>query len=133
KAPGGYMSVLEGRRLPFIFMNAVGAQNDVQTMLHEGGHAFHSFAVYDEPIYELRQSPIEFAEVASMGMELLAAPYLTEFYSESDAQRAREDEMEKVIRFFPYMAMIDMFQHWVYSHPEHTRQQRRGAWTDLQQ
>jgi oligoendopeptidase F len=132
KAPGGYMMVFEGRRMPFIFMNAVGAQNDVQTMLHEGGHAFHAFAVRDEALHDLRQPPIEFAEVASMGMELLAAPYLSEFYGESDAQRAREDEMEKVIRFFPWMAMIDMFQHWVYSHPDHTRQERQEAWMDLQ-
>ena len=131
KAPGGYMMVFEGRRMPFIFMNAVGAQNDVQTMLHEGGHAFHSFAVREEPMLDLRQSPIEFAEVASMGMELLAAPFLSEFYSEADAQRARGDEMEKVIRFFPYMAMIDMIQHWAYANPGHDRSQRKKAWMDL--
>ncbi|QDV89032.1 Oligoendopeptidase F, plasmid [Phycisphaerae bacterium RAS2] len=131
KAPGGYMTAFEGRRLPFIFMNAVGTQDDVQTMLHEGGHAFHVFSVRDEPMTALRQPPIEFAEVASMGMELLAAPHLTEFYSPADAKRAHLDNLQNIVRFFPWMSTIDMFQHWVYSHPTHTREDRRAAWTAL--
>jgi oligoendopeptidase F len=131
KAPGGYMMVFEGRRLPFIFMNAVGRHDDVQTMLHEAGHAFHALAVRDEPLVALRDPPIEFAEVASMGMELLAGRFLEEFYSSHDADRARNDHLEETVKFFPWMACIDMIQHWVYSHANHTRADRAAAWRAL--
>lgn len=131
KAPGGYMMEYRGRRVPFIFMNAVGTHDDVQTMLHEGGHAFHVFAAADEPIAALRDPPIEFAEVASMGMELLAGPHLDAFYSAADARRAWVDHLDGIVRFFPYMATIDQLQHWVYTHPGHTREERRSAWLAL--
>jgi oligoendopeptidase F len=131
KAPGGYMMVYEGRRLPFIFMNAVGRHDDVHTLLHEGGHAFHAFAVRDEKVTALRQAPTEFAEVASMAMELLAGPHLEVFYEQGDRARACADHFENIIRFFPWMAMVDMFQHWVYTHPEHSAEERKAAWLDL--
>jgi len=131
KAPGGYMSVFEGRRLPFIFMNAVGTHRDVQTLLHEGGHAFHAFAARHEPLVDLRSSPIEFAEVASMGMELLGGAHLREFYDDADGRRAAEEHLQGIVRFFPYMTTIDMLQHWVYTHPGHNRQERATAWLDL--
>lgn len=131
KAPGGYMNTYHGRRVPFIFMNAVGTQRDVETLLHEGGHAFHSFAAAGEPLYELREAPIEFAEVASMSMELLALPHLGAFYQEADRARAESDHLDGIVRFFPYMATIDQLQHWVYTHPSHTRNERRAAWTAL--
>jgi oligoendopeptidase F len=132
KAPGGYMMEYDGRRLPFIFMNAVGRQDDVQTLLHEGGHAFHAFAARGEDLAFVREAPIEFAEVASMGMELLAGKFLEEFYAASgDAERARIDHLDGVVRFFPYMACIDLLQHWVYTHPGHTRAERAAAWTSL--
>lgn len=131
KAPGGYMTVYEGRRLPFIFMNAVGTQDDVQTMLHEGGHAFHAFATRDEPLIAYRSAPIEFSEVASMAMELLGGRFLEEFHTSADADRGRTDHLDGVLRFFPYMATIDLLQHWVYTHPSHTREERRAAWRGL--
>lgn len=132
KAPGGYMMEFDGRRVPFIFMNSVGRQDDVQTLLHEGGHAFHAFAARDEDLAFVREAPIEFAEVASMGMELLAGKFLEEFYGAGeDAERARVDHLDGVVRFFPYMACVDMLQHWVYTHPGHSREERAGAWTAL--
>ncbi len=131
KAPGGYMMEYKGRRLPFIFMNAVGTHNDVQTMLHEGGHAFHVFAAAEEPIAALRDPPIEFAEVASMGMELVAGPHLAAFYNADDATRAWQDHLDGIVRFFPYMATIDLLQHWVYLNPQHSREERKAAWLDL--
>ncbi|HWL94999.1 MAG TPA: M3 family oligoendopeptidase [Phycisphaerae bacterium] len=131
KAPGGYMNMFQGRRLPFIFMNAVGTQRDVETLLHEGGHAFHSFAASAEPLLELREAPIEFSEVASMAMELLSLPWLNAFYSEQDHRRAQADHLDGIVRFFPYMATIDQLQHWVYAHPNHTREDRRIAWSAL--
>jgi oligoendopeptidase F len=103
-------------------MNAVGLHDDVQTLLHEGGHSFHVFEAASLPLGQLRGSPIEFAEVASMGMEFLAGPYLSRehggFYSEEDARRAFNEHLERSLLFWPYMAVVDGFQHWAYTHPE---------------
>ncbi|MDP7096599.1 MAG: M3 family oligoendopeptidase, partial [Candidatus Poseidoniia archaeon] len=122
KAPGGYCTEYHHRRLPFIFMNAVGTHSDVQTMLHEGGHAFHVFESDQLPYSSQRDVGMEFAEVASMAMELLSAPYLTKdfggFYEVEDANRARIEHLEKSIMFLPYMAVVDAFQHWAYTNPE---------------
>jgi oligoendopeptidase F len=122
KAPGGYCTEYYHRRLPFIFMNAVGTHSDVQTMLHEGGHAFHVFESDQLPYSAQREVGMEFAEVASMSMELLAAPYIAEehggFYNSKDANRARIEHLEKTIMFWPYMAVVDGFQHWAYTNPE---------------
>lgn len=119
KAPGGYCTTFAMAKRPFIFMNAVGLHDDVQTLLHEGGHAFHVFESAHLPYLQQGDPPIEFAEVASMAMELIAAPYLTQseggFYSEADAARARAEHLENLIRFWPYMAVVDAFQHWVYT------------------
>jgi oligoendopeptidase F len=131
KAPGGYQSTLAESRLPFIFMNAVGQQRDVETMLHEAGHAFHALATRDENIYAYRSAPIEFCEVASMSMELLGNEFIETFYSAADAKRARREHLEGIVEIFPWIATVDAFQHWIYSHPGHTRQQRRDAWLNL--
>jgi oligoendopeptidase F len=118
KAPGGYCTSYEVRRKPFIFMNAVGVHDDVQTLLHEGGHAFHVYESAGLPYMMQREVNTEFCEVASMAMELLASPYLAAesggYYSASDAARARIEHMEKMILFWPYMAIVDQFQNWVY-------------------
>jgi oligoendopeptidase F len=131
KAPGGYQSTLAEARVPFIFMNAVGVHRDVETMLHEAGHAFHALAAREQPLHAYRGAPIEFCEVASMGMELLAAPHLNLFYSDQDAKRARRDHLEGIIKFFPWMATVDAFQHWIYTHPGHTHDERAQCWLAL--
>jgi len=122
KAPGGYQSTLAAIKRPFIFMNAVGIHDDVQTLLHEGGHAFHVFETARLPYYQQLEYTPEIAEVASMSMELLAAPYLAAgeggYYTPQEAARARIEHLEKVILFWPYMAVVDGFQHWVYTHPD---------------
>lgn len=131
KAPGGYQSTLAESRLPFIFMNAVGLQRDVDTMLHEAGHAFHALATRNEDFYAYRNAPIEFCEVASMAMELLGNEFLEEFYSPTDADRARRTHLEGIINIFPWIAAVDAFQQWIYSHPGHTRAERTAAWIAL--
>ena len=129
KAPGGYQYSFEERRIPFIFMNAVGLHRDVETLIHEGGHAFHSFASRDEPLHAYRHAPMEFCEVASMGMELLAIPHLDEFYPDAaDLRRARRKQFEGIVEVLPWIATIDAFQHWIYTHPGHTHDERRQAW-----
>jgi oligoendopeptidase F len=132
KQPGGYQATLEERREPFIFMNAVGLQRDVETLLHEGGHAFHTLAAKDEPLQFLRSAPIEFCEVASMSMEALGAEHMDVFYPDpAEAARATRTYFEKVITLLPWIATIDSFQHWIYTHPRHTREQRAEEWMRL--
>lgn len=131
KAPGGYQSTLSEARMPFIFMNAVGLQRDVETILHEAGHAFHAQATYGEDLYAYRGAPIEFCEVASMSMELLGNEFLEEFYAAPEANRARKTHLEGVIGFFPWMAVVDAFQHWIYTHPGHSRDERKAAYLKL--
>lgn len=131
KAPGGYQTTYEDDRLPFIFMNAVGLDGDLRTLLHEGGHAFHALAARGETIAAYRESPIEFCEVASMSMELLGARELGEFYGEEDSSRSYRQLLEGIVLILPWIATVDAFQHWIYSNPEHSRDERRGAWNAL--
>ena len=139
KAPGGYCTEYPFQRLPFIFMNAVGTHSDVQTMIHEGGHAFHVFESADLPYSSQRDVGMEFAEVASMAMELLASPFLTEnnggFYTKQDSARARIEHLEKIIMFWPYMAVVDAFQHWAYTNPNEALNSDKCdlEWTNLWQ
>jgi oligoendopeptidase F len=134
KAPGAYCIDFPSVHRPFIFANSVGIHDDVQTVLHEGGHAFHTFENSRLPYYVQRTVPMEFAEVASMAMELLAAPYLPSdlggFYSLAEAARARLEHLESLILFWPYMAVVDSFQQWVYENPELAKDPRQcdGQW-----
>lgn len=129
KRPGGYQCSLEKSKQPFIFMNAAGVQGDVETLLHEGGHAFHHLeACRNIDLTFVRHAPLEFCEVASMAMELLPAEAYDEFYSSDDAARARRKAIERAIRLLPWVATIDGFQHWIYTHPNCSRDERTKAW-----
>jgi oligoendopeptidase F len=131
KQPGGYQSNLYESRQPFIFMNAAGVQRDVTVLLHEGGHAFHAIATAPEPLMFLREPSIEFCEVASMAMELFGADHLDAFYDPDGLRRARLRHLEGIVRLFPWVATIDLFQHWLYTHPGHSQQQRTEHWLEL--
>ena len=131
KAPGGYQATYDEARHPFIFMNAVGTQGDVRTLIHEGGHAFHCYAARHDPLLAYRSSPIEFAEVASFGMEMLSLDHLDEFYEGEDLARAKRSQLEGIISLFPWVATIDAFQHFLYTNPTHTRAERRAEWLRL--
>lgn len=122
KAPGGYCIDFPVANRAFIFANSVRVHDDVMTVLHEGGHAFHVFEMGGLPYHAQMEIPMEFAEVASMGMEQLASPYLAAeqggFYSRADAARVRIEDLERSLQFWPYMAVVDAFQHWVYENPD---------------
>jgi oligoendopeptidase F len=120
KAPGGYCTIFPVSHRPFIFMNSVGTHADVQTLLHEGGHAFHVFETAGIELFHNLNTPMEFNEVASMAMEFLGSRYLIDsgMYTEAEAARARIEHLEKTILFWPYMAVVDAFQHWIYENPE---------------
>ncbi|MFN0131342.1 MAG: M3 family oligoendopeptidase [Phycisphaerales bacterium] len=132
KAPGGYQAMRDRSRKPFIFMNAAGLHRDVETMVHEAGHAFHSLLCLDEPLLHYRHAPLEFCEVASMSMELLTMPHWKAtdgFYpAQTDADRARRKQVEGSVSLLPWIATIDAFQHWLYANPTHSRDERAEAW-----
>jgi oligoendopeptidase F len=131
KAPGGYQSTLSESRKPFIFMNAVGLERDVRTLLHEGGHAFHALACAEDPLVDYRHAPMEFSEVASMAMELLAGEHINTFYNDEDTKRSVREHLEDILEVLVWVANIDAFQHWIYENPKHTAEDRKQVWTDL--
>ncbi len=133
KAPGGYNCPLAETGAPFIFMNAAGQMSDVTTMVHEGGHAVHSFLSHPLELSSFKEYPMEIAEVASMAMELFSMDYWDVYFdSKEELQRAKEHQLERVITIFPWIATIDKFQHWVYEHPHHTLEERTASWTAIQ-
>lgn len=132
KAPGGYNCPLAETGAPFIFMNAAGTLDDVTTMVHEGGHAVHSFLTHPLLLNGFKEYPTEIAEVASMSMELFTMDYWDSFFSDpSEWQRAKEQQLERVITIFPWIATIDKFQHWIYEHPRHTTEERNQVWLSI--
>ncbi len=131
KAPGGYQSTLSEARKPFIFMNAVGLERDVRTLLHEGGHAFHALACAQDPVVEYRHAPMEFSEVASMAMELLAGEHMNVFYSPDDARRSTREHLEDILEVLVWVANVDAFQHWIYENPKHTPDERKAMWVTM--
>lgn len=132
KAPGGYNCPLAETGAPFIFMNAAGQMGDVTTMVHEGGHAIHSFLSHPLELSSFKEYPMEVAEVASMSMELMSMDHWTVFFdNDEDLQRAKEHQLERVITIFPWIATIDKFQHWIYEHPVHSVEERTNAWVEI--
>jgi oligoendopeptidase F len=132
KAPGGYNCPLAESGAPFIFMNAAGQMSDVTTMVHEGGHAVHSFLAHQLPLSAFKEYPMEIAEVASMAMELFSMNHWQSFFdNDADLNRAIEHQLERTITIFPWIAIIDKFQHWVYTNPNHTIEQRTNEWQNI--
>ena len=132
KAPGGYNCPLPETGAPFIFMNAAGQMHDLTTMVHEGGHAIHSFLAHNLSLTAFKEYPMEIAEVASMTMELFSMDYWDVFFdTQEDLKRAKEHQLERVLTIFPWIATIDKFQHWVYEHPDHTLEERAENWRSI--
>ena len=132
KAPGGYNYPLYEIGAPFIFMNAVGTHRDLITMIHEGGHAIHSFISRDLELTAFKNLPSEVAELASMSMELLTMKHWDEFYEDkNDQNRAMKEHLEDVLGVLPWIAQIDAFQHWVYENPSHSVEERKNEWKTL--
>ena len=136
KAPGGYSQEMAEVQLPFIFMNAVGRDGDVWTLLHEAGHSFHSFLTREMNLlyyYRSDNVPIEFAEVASQTMEIIGGEHFNgTFYNKEEAARSRRLHLSSIIKLLGWIATIDSFQHWVYTNPGHSHDDRREAWFKLQ-
>jgi oligoendopeptidase F len=125
KAPGGYNYPLDEIGVPFIFMNATSNLRDMVTILHEGGHAIHSFLTRDLSLNAYKHPPSEVAELASMSMELISMDHWNLFFeNENDLRRAKRQHLEQIIETLPWVATIDKFQHWIYEHPQHTLEER---------
>lgn len=132
KAPGGYNYPLYEIGVPFIFMNAVGTQRDLVTMMHEGGHAVHSFLNRELELSAFKSCPSEVAELASMAMELLSMDHWDVFYSDpEELKRAKLDHLEDILSVLPWIAIIDAFQHWIYTNPIHSFDERTKAWEEI--
>ena len=132
KAPGGYNCPLAESGAPFIFMNAAGQLDDVTTMVHEGGHAIHSFLAHELELTGFKEYPTEIAEVASMSMELFSMNHWQVFFdNREELTRAKEQQLERVITIFPWIATIDKFQHWIYENPNHTTEERADRWLSI--
>jgi len=131
KAPGGFMYPLYEIGVPFIYMNAVGTQRDLVTMLHEGGHAIHSFLSRDLKLTEFKSTPSEVAELASMSMELISMKHWDIFYQNNEElKRAKKEQLVKALEGLPWIAAIDKFQHWIYTN-EHTSEERKNKWLEI--
>ncbi len=132
KAPGGYNYPLDEIGVPFIFMNATSSLRDVVTMLHEGGHAVHSFLTRDMSLNAFKHTPSEVAELASMSMELISMDYWDTFFeNEDELRRAKRTHLESVLETFPWVATVDKFQHWIYENPQHKQEERHSQWVNI--
>ncbi len=132
KSPGGYNYPLYEIGVPFIFMNAVGSTNDLVTMVHEGGHAIHSFLSRDLELTGFKNLPSEVAELASMSMELLSMEKWNQFYTNpDDFKRAKKEQLETILKILPWIAQVDEFQHWLYVNFNHTDVERAEKWVEL--
>jgi oligoendopeptidase F len=132
KAPGGYNYPLSETGAPFIFMNSANTFRDLTTMVHEGGHAVHTFLTADLELNDFKHCPSEVAELASMSMELISMDNWNVYFdNEEDLKRAKRDQLFDVLKTLPWVAVVDQFQHWIYTNPEHTDAERTAAWIQI--
>jgi oligoendopeptidase F len=132
KSSPGYMTIFALRRLPFISMNAAGTRRDVDVLLHEAGHSLHYLLAREHPLRVLRFPRLEFVETAAMATELLSRPYQDEFWQGEELGRALDDRIVAVLALLPWYAMVDALQHWAYTHPGHSAEERRASWRSLE-
>jgi oligoendopeptidase F len=132
KAPGGYNYPLAETGAPFIFMNSANSFRDLTTMVHEGGHAIHTFLTADLKLNDFKHCPSEVAELASMSMELISMDHWDEFFTDKEElKRAKKYQLRDILKTLPWVAVVDAFQHWIYTHPEHTTEERTNAWKEI--
>lgn len=132
KAPGGYNYPLSETGAPFIFMNSANTFRDLTTMVHEGGHALHTFISSHLELNDFKHLPSEVAELASMSMELISMSHWDVFFdNEEDLKRAKREQLLDVLKTLPWVATVDRFQHWIYTHPNHTIEEREREWTAI--
>lgn len=129
KRHGGYNMPLHLSGIPFVFMNASNSLSDLRTLMHESGHAVHSYLTKEFPLKSSKRVPSEVAELAAMTMELLSMEHWDVFFdNEEELRRAHVYQLEYILKVLPWIATIDKFQHWLYTNPEHSRKDRKENW-----
>jgi len=132
KAPGGYNYPLAETGAPFIFMNSANSFRDLTTMVHEGGHAIHTFLTANLELNDFKHCPSEVAELASMSMELISMDQWSVYFDkEEDLIRAKKEQLVDVLKTLPWVAVIDQFQHWIYTNPDHNAANREEAFKQI--
>lgn len=132
KAPGGYNYPLAESGAPFIFMNSAGTFRDLTTMVHEGGHAIHTFITADLELNDFKHTPSEVAELASMSMELISMDHWDVYFDDAEElKRAKKDQLKDVLKTLPWVAVVDQFQHWIYTNPNHSTEEREQSWKNI--
>jgi oligoendopeptidase F len=132
KAPGGYNYPLAESGAPFIFMNSANSFRDLTTMVHEGGHAIHTFLTANLKLNDFKHCPSEVAELASMSMELISMDHWDEYFADKEElKRAKKYQLKDILKTLPWVAVVDAFQHWIYTNPTHTTEERTKAWKEI--
>ncbi|WP_316831062.1 M3 family oligoendopeptidase [Pedobacter aquatilis] len=132
KAPGGYNYPLAETGAPFIFMNSANSHRDLTTMVHEGGHAIHTFLTANLELNDFKHCPSEVAELASMSMELISMDKWDVYFDNTeDLIRAKKEQLADVLKTLPWVAVIDQFQHWIYTNPNHTAADREETFKQI--
>jgi M3 family oligoendopeptidase len=131
KQAGGYCTFLHDYKVPFIFANFNGTQDDVTVVTHEAGHAFQTYQSrhFDAPEYSFPTS--EAAEIHSMSMEFFTWPWMESFF-EKDIEKFKFFHLADSLCFIPYGVTVDEFQHIVYESPNMTPDERKKAWRDIE-
>jgi len=132
KAPGGYNYPLAETGAPFIFMNSANSLRDLTTMVHEGGHAVHTFLTAGLELNDFKHCPSEVAELASMSMELISMDNWDVYFDNpEELNRAKKEQLADVLKTLPWVAVIDQFQHWIYTNPNHTAADREETFKQI--
>jgi len=132
KRPGGYNMPLPLSGVPFVFMNATRSVKDVIILAHESGHAVHSFYTKHYKLNSSKRMPKEVAELAAMTTELLAMEHWDVIFDNPVAlNEARLQQLERVLYSLTWIALIDKFQHWLYTNPGHSNEERKQVWVKL--
>ncbi|WP_234123748.1 M3 family oligoendopeptidase [Clostridium hydrogenum] len=132
KSPGGFCDVFRVSNTSCIFMNEAQSQDDLATLTHEGGHSVHNTLTSNIEIADYAEMPSETAELASMSMELICMDSWDVFYKdEEELKRAKREHLEGIIEFLPWGVLVDRFQHWMYSHPEHSAEERNEKFAEM--
>lgn len=75
RANGGYCTRFSKSHTPRVFMTYLGSNQDVSTLAHEIGHAYHGWLVKDLPL-DQQDYPMTLAETASIFAETILADEL---------------------------------------------------------
>ena len=133
KMSGGYMTSLPSYKAPFIFANWNNTSGDVDVLTHECGHAFEGYLAERDPAVpaDLECPAMESAEIHSMAMEFLTAPWHHLLFGK-DTDKYSLLHAEDSFVFLAYGCEVDEFQQIMYQNPDLTPDERNAQWLKLE-